>query len=89
MMRPHLGLSLNKYFQQPANRQCNEDYARATDAHFRPDKPRGATGRSLIVLNPQLTVNQPPHDFAGSSPASPTNKVLTLLYISSAKSFER
>jgi hypothetical protein len=30
-------------------------YHRATDAHFRPDKPRDATGKSLIVLNSWLT----------------------------------
>jgi len=33
-------------------------YDRATNAHFRPNKPRGATGKSLIVLNPRLSLNQ-------------------------------
>jgi hypothetical protein len=33
-------------------------YHRAADAHFRPDKPRDATGKLLIVLNPWLTLNQ-------------------------------
>ena len=31
---------------------ATKHYDRATNAHFRPDKPRGATGKSLIVLNP-------------------------------------
>jgi hypothetical protein len=31
---------------------------RATDAHLGPVKPSGATGKSLIVLNPGLTLNQ-------------------------------
>ena len=44
-------------------------YDRATNAHFRPDKPRGATGKSLIVLNPWLTLNQ---RVPGSSPGAPT-----------------
>jgi hypothetical protein len=44
-------------------------YDRATNAHFRPDKPRGATGKSLIVLSPWLTLNQ---RVPGSSPGAPT-----------------
>jgi hypothetical protein len=51
------------------NRQCNEAYDRATNAHFRPENPRGATGKSLIVLSPQLTLN---HRVPGSSPGAPT-----------------
>jgi hypothetical protein len=27
------------------------------NAHFRPDKSRGVTGKSLIVLNPWLSLN--------------------------------
>jgi hypothetical protein len=45
---------------------------RATKAHYRPDKPRGATGKSLIVLNPWLTLNQ---RVVGSSPTAPTKQV--------------
>ena len=45
------------------------NYHRATDAHFRPDKPRDATGKLLIVLNPWLTLNQ---RVPGSSPGAPT-----------------
>lgn len=33
---------------------CN-DYDGATNARFRPDKPSGATSKSLIVLNPSLS----------------------------------
>src|SRR5215467_7928863 len=44
---------------------------RATDAHFQPDKSRGATGKSLIVLNPWLTLNQ---RVPGSSPGAPTKE---------------
>jgi hypothetical protein len=33
--------------------------ARATDDHFLPDKPAGATCKSLIVLNRWLSLNQP------------------------------
>lgn len=40
----------------------------ATDAHFRPNKRLGATGKSLIVLDPWLTVNQ---RVPGSSPGAP------------------
>jgi len=46
-----------------------KNYDRATDAHFRPDKLWGATGKSLIVLNPWLTLNQ---RVPGSSPGAPT-----------------
>jgi len=46
-------------------------YDRAMDAHFRPDKPQGATGKSLIVLNPWLTLNQ---RVPGSSPGAPTTQ---------------
>ena len=31
---------------------------RATNTHFLPDKPWSATGKSLIVLNPSLSLNQ-------------------------------
>ena len=48
---------------------ATKDYHRATDAHFRPDKPRDATGKLLIVLNPWLTLN---HRVPGSSPGAPT-----------------
>jgi hypothetical protein len=41
------------------NSSATKDYDRATNAHFRPDKPRGATGKSLIVLNPWLTLKTP------------------------------
>jgi hypothetical protein len=37
---------------------ATRDSDRATNAHFRSDKPRGATGKSLIVLNPWMTLNQ-------------------------------
>ncbi len=33
-------------------------YDRATNARFRPDKPRDATSKPLIILNPWLTLNQ-------------------------------
>ena len=52
----------------PAKGQCN-DGLQSCDAHFRPDKPWGATGKSLIVLNPWLTLN---HRVPGSSPGAPT-----------------
>lgn len=31
---------------------------RATNADFQSDKPSGTTSKSLIVLNPSLTLNQ-------------------------------
>jgi hypothetical protein len=70
MMRPHLGLSRNKYSNTRLTGSATKDYDRATDAHSRPDKPSGATGKSLIVLNPWLTLN---HRVPGSSPGAPTN----------------
>ena len=60
---------------------ATKHYDRATNAHFRPDKPRDATGKSLIVLNPWLTLNQ---RVPGSSPGAPT-KEKTLLSNSFAK----
>jgi len=44
----------------------------ATNAHFPLDKPRGATCKSLIVLNPWLTLNQ---RVPGSSPGAPTKQI--------------
>jgi hypothetical protein len=41
-----------------SRKRAVSDNNRATDAHFRPDKPWGATGKSLIVLNLWLTLNQ-------------------------------
>jgi hypothetical protein len=49
--------------------QCSEGNDRATNALFRPAKPRGATCKSLIVLNLWLTLNQ---RVPGSSPGAPT-----------------
>jgi hypothetical protein len=69
MMWPHLGLSRNKYSNTRLTGSATKDYDRATDAHFRPDKPWGATGKSLIVLNPWMTLN---HRVPGSSPGAPT-----------------
>jgi hypothetical protein len=69
MMRPHLGLSRNKYSNTRLTGSATKDYDRATDAHFRPDKPWGATDKSLIILNPWLTLN---HRVPGSSPGAPT-----------------
>jgi hypothetical protein len=40
-----------------------------------PDKSRGATGKSLIVLSPWLTLNQ---RVPGSSPGAPTKQINTL-----------
>ena len=54
---------------------ATRDSDRATNAHFRSDKPRGATGKSLIVLNPWLTLNQ---RVPGSSPGAPTKQINTL-----------
>jgi hypothetical protein len=64
----HLGLSRNKYSNTRLTGSATKDYDRATDAHFRPDKPRGATGKSLIFLRLWLTLN---HRVPGSS--APTN----------------
>jgi hypothetical protein len=55
----------------PLTGSATKHYDRATNAHFRPDKPRGATGKSLIALSPWLTLN---HRVPGSSPGAPTNK---------------
>jgi hypothetical protein len=46
-------------------------YDRATNARFRPDKSRCATGKSLIVLYPSLSLNQ---RVPGSSPGAPTKQ---------------
>jgi hypothetical protein len=43
----------------------------ATSADFRPDKPSGATSKSLIVLDPSLSLNQ---RVPGSSPGAPTKQ---------------
>jgi hypothetical protein len=51
------------------------------NARFRPDKPRGATCKSSIVLNPQLTLDQ---RVPGSSPGAPT-KVKSLVSNSFAR----
>ena len=50
---------------------ATKHYDRATNAHFGPDKPRGATTKSLIVLNPWLSLNQ---RVPGSSPGAPTTQ---------------
>src|SRR6516165_1979199 len=55
----------------PLTRSATKHYDRATNAHFQLDKPGGATGKSLIVLNPWLTLNQ---RVPGSSPGAPTRK---------------
>jgi hypothetical protein len=55
--------------QGAADRQCWEHYDPATKARFRPDKPSGAIGKSLIVLYPSLSLNQ---RVPGSSPGAPT-----------------
>jgi hypothetical protein len=52
-----------------------------TNAHFPPDKSRCATGKSLIDLNPWLSLNQ---RVPGSSPGAPTKADL-----SSSHSIER
>jgi hypothetical protein len=44
---------------------------RATNAHYWPDKPRSAIGKSLIVLDPRLTLNQ---RVPGLSPGAPTKQ---------------
>jgi hypothetical protein len=61
-MRPHLG-------HTRLRGNATTEYNRATDAHFLPDKPWGATGKSLIILNPWLTLN---HRVPGSSLGAPT-----------------
>ena len=70
--------------------QCNDydcnDYDRATNAHFRSDKPSGATSKSLIVLNPGLTLNQ---RVPGSSPGAPTKLFKDLRHIGSVYSDKR
>jgi hypothetical protein len=48
---------------------ATKHHDRATNAHFRPDKLGTATSKSLIVLNPWLTLNQ---RVPGSSPGAPT-----------------
>jgi len=60
-------------YGSPANKMSlpNSSAAKATDAHFRPDKPWGAIGKSLIVLNLWLTLNQ---RVPGSSPGAPTTQ---------------
>lgn len=52
-------------------RSATKHYDRATNAHFRPDKAGGATGKSLIVLNPWLFLNQ---RVPGSSPGASTKE---------------
>jgi hypothetical protein len=65
-------ISISAKINAPAKiGKAAKHYDRATNAHFRPDKPRGATGKSLIVLNPWLSLNQ---RVPGSSPGAPTNK---------------
>jgi hypothetical protein len=63
--------ALPEYSNTPLTGSATKDYDRATDAHFRPDKPWGATGKSLIVLSPWLTLN---HRVSGSSPGAPTKR---------------
>jgi hypothetical protein len=63
--------ALPEYSNTRLTGRATKDYDRATDAHFRPDKPWGATGKSLIVLNPWLTLN---HRVPGSSPGAPTTQ---------------
>src|SRR5215471_2451832 len=56
----------------PARDQLRQtDYDRATDAHLGPEKPQGATGKSLIFLNSWLSLNQ---RVQGSSPCAPTKQ---------------
>jgi hypothetical protein len=52
---------------------------RATNAHFRLDKPSGAIGKPLIVLYPSLSLNQ---RVPGSSPGAPTTLFNSLTLIS-------
>jgi len=63
-----------RIIKAPLTGSATKDYDRATDAHFRPDKPWGATGKLLIVLNPWLTLNQ---RVPGSSPGAPTKQIKT------------
>src|SRR5215469_17533253 len=59
--RPELGNKVHPVINVLTTRtigSATKHYDRATNAHFRPDKSRGATGKSLIVLNPWLTLNQ-------------------------------
>jgi hypothetical protein len=60
----------------PITPSATKNYDRATDAHFQPDKPSSATGKSLIVLNPSLTLNQ---RVPGSSPGAPTKQDQALI----------
>src|ERR1700733_15689587 len=53
------------------NSGATKDYHRATDQHLGPVKPSGTTGKSLIVLNPRLSLNQ---RVPGSSPGAPTKQ---------------
>jgi hypothetical protein len=41
----------------PIAGSITKDYDCATNAHFRPGKPRGATSKSLVVPNPSLSLN--------------------------------
>jgi hypothetical protein len=43
--------------EHPEERTTMNDYDRATNAHFSPDKLRGATSKPLIVLSPSLSLN--------------------------------
>jgi hypothetical protein len=49
-----------------------EHYDRATNTHFQPVKPQSATGKSLIFLDPRLSLNQ---RVPGSSPGAPTKQI--------------
>jgi hypothetical protein len=51
---------------------ATKHFDRATNAHFWPDKPWGAIGKSLIFLNPWLSLNQ---RVPGSSPGAPTKQI--------------
>jgi hypothetical protein len=46
-----------RIIKMPLTRSATKHYDRATNAYFQLDKPKGATGKSLIVLNLWLTVN--------------------------------
>jgi hypothetical protein len=67
------------------NSGATKDYHLATDAHLGPVKPSGTTGKSLIVLNPGLSLNQ---RVVGSSPTAPTKlfKHLALIGIRTVSS---
>ena len=69
------------------NSCATKDYHCATDTHLRPDKPWGATGKSLIALNPWLSLNQ---RVPGSSPGAPTkpNQSMTYQHSVSERSFQ-